>query len=558
MSALQEILQVINSLPEDKLATLEKEVLENTGKWVPNPGPQMLAAMSEADVVLYGGQGGGGKTDLLIGLALTEHKRSLIMRRQYSDLNFITERAIQVNGSRQGFSGSIPPKLRTSDGRLIEFGGAKNAGDGKSPGDEEHWQGQPHDFLGLDEATQFAESQVRFLMGWLRSSEEGQRCRTILATNPPLSSAGDWIIGMFAPWLDPMWANEEEGRIPAQPGELRWVVTTVDEHTGESVDLWVDGPDVQIPSGKFNDDGSPRFLVPKSRTFIPARVDDNPFYAGTRYQAELDALPEPIRSAVRDGNFMAAREDEERQVIPSLWVKQAQQRWRKTPPHGIPMCAIGVDGARVKDRNVLSPRHDGWFAKQILVPTPDVEHGRDLAAEVIKARRDGALVVVDVLEEIGAQCEAHLSANDIECFSYRGGEDTPEKTREGKLYFYNRRAAAYWVFREGLDPSQDGGALIDLPVDPELETELTAVTFDIVTRQGDQYIKLITKDKVVEKIGRSPDKADSAVMSWYRGARALTHMPIWQPDERVGPAAHYTRRGKGVKSNYGPRRQRRR
>ena len=46
--------------------------------WVPNPGPQTEAFFSKADEVFYGGQAGGGKTDLLLGLALTAHTKSLV------------------------------------------------------------------------------------------------------------------------------------------------------------------------------------------------------------------------------------------------------------------------------------------------------------------------------------------------------------------------------------------------------------------------------------------------------------------------------------------------
>lgn len=544
-SALDEMIDRLKRLEPDKLSELADGVAKATGKWFPASKPQRLAANSLADVTLYGGQGGGGKTDLGVGLAFTQHHRSLIMRRQYTDLTAITERAIDINGSRRGFNGAIPPTLRTDDGRLIEFGAAKNAGDGREPGDEGHWMGRPHDLLYIDEATQFAESQVRFLMGWVRSAKEGQRCRTILGTNPPLSSVGYWVIPMFAPWLDPEFPQ------PAGPGELRWVVTIPDEATGRHKDVWVEGPDAKIPSGDYDLEGNPKYLIPKSRTFIPASVEDNPYYRGTNYQAELDALPEPARSAVRDGNFMAAREDEARQVIPSIWVKQAQERWRKDPPYGIPMCAIGVDGARIKDQNVLAPRHDGWYASLITVPGAEVSHGRDLAALVIKHRQDNATPVIDVLEEVGAQAEAHLSMNGTECFSYRGYEETFERTADSQLGFYNRRSAAYWLFREGLDPDQEGGSTMALPPDPELEADLTAPTFDLVSRNGQTVVKILSKEKVCEKLGRSTDKGDAVVMSWYRGPRAKTHIQIWQPDERVGPVNHQRR----PRVNLGPRRQ---
>ena len=44
--------------------------------WTPEPSnrPQVEAYNSKADLLLYGGAAGGGKTDLLIGLALTQHR----------------------------------------------------------------------------------------------------------------------------------------------------------------------------------------------------------------------------------------------------------------------------------------------------------------------------------------------------------------------------------------------------------------------------------------------------------------------------------------------------
>ena len=81
---LDEILDQINDLPADKKAEVIDLVNKETSemKWVPNPGPQTEAYFCEADVLLYGGAGGGGKSDLGLGLAVTAHLRSLIMRRK--------------------------------------------------------------------------------------------------------------------------------------------------------------------------------------------------------------------------------------------------------------------------------------------------------------------------------------------------------------------------------------------------------------------------------------------------------------------------------------------
>jgi hypothetical protein len=142
-------------------------------------------------------------------------------------------------------------------------------------GDEFHWIGRARDLLAIDEATQFAEQQVRLLMGWVRSEDPKQRCRVILATNPPLTSEGLWVIKMFAPWLDETFPR------PAKPGELRWVVTDDDG------DRWVDGPDPVMA----HIDGTEKLVTPLSRTYIPSSVKDNPFYVKSGYQKQLDALP---------------------------------------------------------------------------------------------------------------------------------------------------------------------------------------------------------------------------------------------------------------------------
>jgi hypothetical protein len=153
-------------------------------KWVPNPGPQTDAYFSKADVLLYGGEPGGGKSQLILGLAFNEHQKSLIMRREYGDLDGIIGDALKIHGSRDGFNGSPPPKLRINERQVISFAAAHRVGD------EQGQMGKGRDLIGIDEATHFAKSQIRFLMGWNRTDDPNQRCRVVLATNPPLSPRG--------------------------------------------------------------------------------------------------------------------------------------------------------------------------------------------------------------------------------------------------------------------------------------------------------------------------------------------------------------------------------
>lgn len=467
--------------------------------WIPNPGAQADAYLSPASLMLMGGQAAGGKSDILLGLALTRHHRSLIMRRQYGDLGALLMRAKNIAGPGAAFNGSPPPRLNSADGRLIDFGAAQHAGD------EERWQGQPHDLIGLDEAVQFLESQVRFLMGWNRPADNAppdQRCRTVLATNPPLTAEGQWIIGMFRPWLDLTYPN------PAKPGELRWFVTDPD-----GKDFEVDSPaPYQFP-------GQSKSVTPLSRTFIPARLADNPFLSiGGAYQSRLDALPEPMRSAVRDGDFMSAREDDAFQVIPLAWIIAAQDRWRPDGFRGFQMTAMALDPAGGgRDSAELTARYGGWYAPLVSAQGAETADGSASAATVVKHRRDNCPVVVDVGGGYGGAVCLRLKDNGIATTSFNGAAGSNAKTKDGQLTFTNKRAEAWWKFREELNPDQEGGSAIALPPDPELRADLAAPTWKLTVRG----VQIEEKDAIRKRLGRSPGKGDAAVMCLSEGERAV-------------------------------------
>jgi hypothetical protein len=528
---LAEVLAAVQKLPPETRAQLQETVLsakERAGrKWTPNPGPQTEAYFSQADCLLYGGEPGGGKSQLILGLAFNCHERSLIMRRQYGDLDRLVEDALKIHGSRNGFNGSPPPKLRVSEKQIIDFAAAHRVGD------EQGQMGKGRDLLGIDEATHFAESQIRFLMGWSRTDTPGQRVRTVLATNPPLTAEGLWVNKMFAPWLDPTY------HAPAQSGELRWVVSD-----DEGRDVWVEGPDDrrEVKSG-----GKLKLVRPTSRTYIPAKVSDNPYYAATDYERQLDAMPEPYRSLLM-GGFQTTFKDAENQVIPTAWIKLAQERWTPKPPRGVPMCAMGVDASGGgNDPLVIAPRYDGWYDKLIKVPGKDIpvdRIGPYCAGIIVSHRRDGALVVIDMGGGFGGSTHDHLKANEVEIQRYLGAESTTKRSRDGKLKFTNVRTAAYWLFREALDPAQAGGSPIALPDDPELVADLAALTFE-PTPNG---IKGESKDKVCERLGRSTDSGDAVVMAWWSGAKMPTHYHEWRADQRINRHA-------ALKVNLGPRRR---
>ena len=471
--------------PHEQRAISEILRKELAKKWLPLPGPQTQALNSQADILLYGGAGGGGKSATLLGLALTQHKRSLIMRRQYTDLRALTDEIIKFNGTRNGFNGSSPPSLRTEDGRLIEFGAAAHAGD------EQSFQGQPHDLLGIDEAAQWLESQVRFLMGWVRSTEPGQRTRVVLATNPPLSDEGQWLVSMFRPWLDPQHPN------PAKPGELRWYVT--DE---EGKDREVDGVGPHMVGGKA--------VKAMSRTFIPAKLSDNPYLANTEYAAKLDALQEPLRSAVRDGNFMAVRSDDAWQVIPSEWIRIAQARWTPRPPPGQTMTCISLDPAGGgKDAATIAHRYGMWFGPVVSEKGQQTADGRYIGARVLMERKNNCQIVVDVGGGYGSEAVTTLKDNEAPVIGFRGSDGSTAKSMGSGLEFVNLRAETWWRFREALDPSSPDP--IALPPDSELAADLATPRLNARAMQTRGVIQIESKEDIRARLGRSPDKGDAVV-----------------------------------------------
>jgi hypothetical protein len=269
--------------------------------WTPNDGPQRDAYECEADELFYGGQAGGGKTELGLGLALTVHKRSLILRRINKDAVKLVERVVEILGRRTGYNGQLQRwKLRN---RMIVFSGCEHEDD------KQRFKGNPYDLIYFDEGTDFLVSQYRFIIGWNRSANEKQRCRVVVGSNPPTTAEGLWVIRHWSPWLDPMHPR------PAHPGELRWFTTGPDGSDIEVVDR---GP--HLVNGES--------VLARSRTYIPARLADNPDLHRTGYGAVLAGLPEELRRAYRDGNFAAGLKDDDFQVIPTGWIEAAQRRWR--------------------------------------------------------------------------------------------------------------------------------------------------------------------------------------------------------------------------------------
>lgn len=463
--------------------------------WSPLPGPQTLALQSKADIVGFGGAAGGGKTDLICGLSATEHQRALIVRREKAQTEGIIQRMTEIAGGTDGFNSQKSIwRLPVGSEALVEFAGLDN------PGDERRWQGRPHDLKAFDEVTEMREHQVRFVMGWNRTNDRHQRTRVLMTFNPPTTAEGRWVLRFFAPWLDP---NHPK---PAMPGELRWFTTVGENQDYEVPDgrpfVLVDG----VPVYQFDpDEHKPEeIIVPKSRTFIPARVTDNPYYMFSGYLRQLQSLPEPLRSQMLYGDFRAGMEDDAFAIFPTAWVDAAMDRWRQ--PEKLPrMDSVGVDVARGgRDKTVIICRHGNWYAKPLAHPGASTPDGATTGALVMAAARDDARLHVDVIG-VGSSPVDWLAERDQPVIGVNVAVASHASDQTGTFGFANLRTELMWKLREALDPRNNTG--ICLPPVPELRQEMAAVTWEM---RG-KLVKAADRDTIIERIGRSPDYL-SAVM----------------------------------------------
>jgi hypothetical protein len=492
LADLKAIERLLGALPPEQLKAIASHPLvqPRLGKWKPNPGPQTAAYYCDADELLYGGEAGGGKSDLLIGLALNEHKRARILRRINQDAVELGDRLLEVLGSDQGFT-RHPPTWRGADNKLIEFRGCE------LEKDKQRYKGKARDFIGYDELADFLESQYVFINTWNRSVDPAQRCRIVGATNGPTTAEGMWIVKRWAAWLDPKHPN------PAKDGELRWYIRVADE------DVEFDGP------GPHEVRGKP--VKATSRTFIRSRLEDNPDLAETDYGDRLESLPEALRKVYRGGDFTLGLKDDEWQVIPTAWIDAAQQRWTDKPPQGYAMTAMAVDVAPGGgDKRVIACRYGGWYPPLDVAREVD-KTGRLTAAAVVTHRRDNCPVVVDLGGGWGGDASIALKDNGIVVVTYMGVGPSTATTRDGQLRFVNKRAETIWKFREALDPTQEGGSAIALPPDPELKSDLASFRF-MLKPNG---IQIEDKEKIKERIGRSPDRGEAVVMCLAPGDAAV-------------------------------------
>jgi predicted phage terminase large subunit-like protein len=255
----------------------------------PQPGPQMAFLATPADIAIYGGAAGGGKTWALLMEPLRHVANpdfgAVVFRRttvQVRNPGGLWDESAKLYPLAGGAPKSHALEWRFPSGAKVRFSHLEH--------DKTvyNWQGAQIPLICFDELTHFSARQFWYLVSRNRSLS-GVRPYIRATCNP---DADSWVAELIAWWLDP----ETGLPIPERAGVARWFV-----RIGDGL-IWADEPDA-LSAHVSPATGAP--IPPKSLTFVAARLADNSALtaADPGYLANLLALPEVERARLLDGNW---------------------------------------------------------------------------------------------------------------------------------------------------------------------------------------------------------------------------------------------------------------
>lgn len=250
----------------------------------PQPGPQTQFLTTPADIAIYGGAAGGGKSFALLLEPLRHHNNKkfgcVIFRRnstQIRNQGGLWHESTQLYGPLGARPREAMLQWVFPSGLRVKFGILEHD---KSVYD---WHGSQIPLIGFDELTTFTERMFFYMMSRNRSTS-GVPGYVRATCNPDVDS---WVRKLIDWWID-----KEGFPIKERSGVLRWFIRINDNI------IWADSKEALLK--QYGED-----VLPKSFTFIPSTIYDNKILLSQdpAYLASLKALPRVEQMKLLGGNW---------------------------------------------------------------------------------------------------------------------------------------------------------------------------------------------------------------------------------------------------------------
>lgn len=326
----------------------------------PQEGPQTDFLSTGADICVYGGAAGGGKSYALLLEPLRHIDNPefgfVCFRRT---MNQITSEGGLWDTARKLYPhvGAKPVKSPMPQWRFPS--GAKGSFSHLQYDDDVHgWQGSQIPLVMFDELTHFSKSQFFYMLSRNRSAS-GVKPYIRATTNPDSES---WLADFIAWWID----QDTGYPIPEHGGVIRYFIRIND------IIYWGDSREELVE--KYNVE----YEDAKSFTFIPSSIYDNQalLKVDPGYLANLKSLPTVERERLLGGNWKI-------KPAAGLYFKRSQVTMVETIPEDVIQWVRRWDLAatEVSENN---PTPD-WTAGVLMGKR---KNGRYIIADLIHTRQN--------------------------------------------------------------------------------------------------------------------------------------------------------------------------
>lgn len=258
----------------------------------PQVGPQEDFLASSADIAIFGGAAGCGKTFALLMEPLrhthTPGFGAVVFRRTMPQITtegglWDTARSLYAPLGVDFIEN--PYRVRFPSSTKIEFHHLQYDDTVRS------WDGSQIPLVCFDELQHFTAHQFFYMLSRNRSM-----CGVVPYVRATCNPDPDSFLRRFLAW----WIDDESGfPIQERSGAIRWMVRLKNEiHWGDSREELIE---------RFTGSYAPDEIMPKSVTFIPALLEHNQelLKANPEYRANLLALPEYEQQRLLYGNWNA-------------------------------------------------------------------------------------------------------------------------------------------------------------------------------------------------------------------------------------------------------------